>query len=144
MMRRFKLQNGLDACLYTSECAEPRISDLIQKIIDQTTRFTRTKRPYGITVKNCYLIEIKLQHEEVYLVHLWKDRQRRTSWFDNWQPSANEIIAGLTSNLPRTVRNTSFVAYDGTLYAAYEMIAYRIKDAVVNGTPVGITALLGD
>jgi hypothetical protein len=144
MMQHFKLQNGLDACLYTAEAAETRITRLIETFVNQTTRYTQTKRPYGITINTCYLIEIKLQYEEVYLIYIWKDRQRRTSWFLNWQPSVNEIISSLTNNLRREIRNIQYVAYGETLYALYQRVAYKIKDAVVNGTPVGITALLED
>ena len=126
----FVLQNGLDACLYTSECTTPQANRLIKVLVD------RARIRWSSTIKNCYLIEVKLQHEKAYLVYLWTSEKPLTT--------PEEVIFDLKCNLVSEVNRVNFVAYHKTLYAAYEDMATQIKCALLNGVPVEINALLQD
>jgi len=126
----FVLQNGLDARLYTSECMEPQANRLIKVIVD------RARIRWGSTIKNCYLVEVKLQHEKAYLVYLWTSEKQLTT--------PGEVIFDLECNLVSEVNRVNFVVYHKTLYAAYEDMAAKIKSALLNGVPVEINALLQD
>jgi hypothetical protein len=131
----FVLQNGLGACLYTHECTETQATRLIKTLVGQAPRFYSRKHPWGLAIKSCYLVEVKLQQEKAYLVYLWSRKPSATP---------KQVVSDLTLNLVSEVNRVSYVAYHKKLYAACEDFAPKIKDALLNGVPVEINALLQD